>query len=141
MKSSYNLYYSSKNRYERKKVKLKMDNLVGWQHLIVYFYQVIFIEIFVHMLVHLIVGKVTYACGMFTYWLVIGQISEVDNKICSNLCDPKLGGELVVNLCFTHFYFLIDSLSIFIKSNKQLVCMKHDIFQIIHHYGDILHYL
>jgi hypothetical protein len=35
--------------------------------------------------------------------LVIGQISEVDNKICSNLCDPKLGGELVVNLCFTGF--------------------------------------
>jgi hypothetical protein len=65
----------------------------------------------------------------------------VDNKICSNLCDPKLGGEFVVNFCFTHFYFLVDSLSIFIKSNNQLVCMKRDIFQIIHHYGDILHYL
>jgi hypothetical protein len=77
-----------------------MDNLIGCQHLIVYFYQVIFIEIFVHMLVHVILGKVTYTCGML---LVIGQISEVDNKICSNLCDPKLGGELVVNLCFTHF--------------------------------------
>jgi len=50
--------------------------------------------------VHEMLIIVTFMYGMFTFYLRINQSLEVNHKVYTNLCGPRLGGKFVTIFCF-----------------------------------------
>jgi hypothetical protein len=66
-----------------------------------------------HVFMHATLGKITFAHGMFTFYLRVAKAHKSIVKFVITCVIIRFGWKACLKLCFTHFDFLIVLSSIF----------------------------